>query len=79
MVISNFKLLETKGNNCLNKVYIAEVDVTTGWWFWKKTRRVRIFRPFGEYYRFLDNGEFTPGLSVENLARAWKAATGEDC
>lgn len=79
MKISNFKLLKTKGSSALNWVYYAEVDVTTGWWLWKKTETVKVFRPYGEFYRFLDSGKFTPGYELENLAAAWQAKTGEKC
>lgn len=77
MKLSNFQLLETKGAP-LCREFLAEVDVTTGFWFWQKTQRVKIFREFAGSWYFVDSGKFTPEFQAEELARAWKAKTGQE-
>ena len=80
MKLSNFKLVETRGKSPLDWAYYAEVDVTTGFLFWKKTNKaVTIFREYVGYYRFLKGGKHTPGHQAEDLAAAWKAQTGQNC
>lgn len=78
MKFSNFKLIKTEGTKPSNKVFIAEVDVETGVLFWKKKTRRKIMRQYGGYWFFCDNGKFTTGCQVENLARVWTAETGEE-
>ena len=51
----------------------AEVDVTTGYLWWRKTARRAIRRKDGGYWHFVDTGEFTPDYQAETLARAWEA------
>lgn len=79
MILSNFVLIETKGNNALNWEYFAEVDVTTrGILFWKKKiERKKIRKKFVGSWHFIDTGKFTPEYQAENLARAWEAQTGQ--
>lgn len=77
MKLSNFILKSTKGTSHTNYMYVAEVDVTRGFLFWKKTERKEIFRHYAEHWAFVDSGKFTPGLQAENLARAYTAKTGE--
>jgi len=79
MKVSNFKLEKTTGKSVLDKVFTASVDVTTGILFWKKTERKQITRKYAGYWHFTDTGVFTTGRDVENLARAWKANTGQEC
>ena len=78
MKIDNFKLIETKGDSCLNKTFRATVDVETGFWLWKKKRTVEIFREYAKHWHFVETGEYTPRIVVENLARSYKARTGEN-
>ena len=81
--LSNFKLLETRGKSILDRQYIAEVLVTTtsGMLFWKKVTAEyhKIRREYIGFWHFVDTGEYTPGDQAENLARAWKAKTGQEC
>lgn len=80
MKLKNFKLVETKGESILKREYFAEVDVETRPFpFWKKrveTRKIR--KEYVGVWHFVDTGEFTPEYQAENLARAWKAQTGQD-
>lgn len=77
MKLSNFVLKNTKGTNPLDWEFFAEVDVTSGFLWWKKTERRDIYREYGSMWIFADTGEYTPLLQAETLARAWKARTGE--
>ena len=78
MELSNFVKTKTKGKDITDREYFAEVDVTTGKWWWKKTVRREIRRKSIGYWHFTDNGEFTPGSQAEALARSWEATTGEE-
>jgi hypothetical protein len=79
MKLTNFRLVETKGKDCLTWEYIAEVDVITrGILFWiKRMNTKKIRRTYGNSWHFVDTGEWTPDRQAENLARAWTAQTGE--
>ena len=79
MKISNFTLDKVKGNSAINFEYFASDDVETGFLFWKKKERKAIRREFIGFWHFVDTGELTPDYYVENLARVWKAKTGQDC
>ena len=79
MKISNFMLNKTYGNRPMNWEYEGTVDIETGFWFWKKIKRVKVRREYAGFWYFVDTGEFTPGRKVENLARSWRALTGQDC
>lgn len=72
MEISDFKLLGTVGRG-LDLNYLAEVTVTTGWLFWRRSSRRQIFRELGNHWVFADTGEFCPGLQCSQLERAWRA------
>jgi len=79
MKISNFELIETRGNrSVIDRVYIAEVDVTTGF-FTKKTERVRIAREYANFWFWENTGKFCPSNVVEQLARAYAVKTGKEC
>ena len=70
MKIVSFKFTEKKGEG-QDAILYASVEVVTGSMFWKKRARKIIFKNWGDlYWRFLDNGEFTPGRDVESLERA---------
>lgn len=71
MRFSNFVLTQKKGKNALDWEFFAEVDVTTGAFWWKKTNRKKIRRTYTSSWYFVETGEFTPGYEVESLARAW--------
>jgi len=72
MKLSNFKLTETKGENALNWEAFATVDVR----HWFKTTSRKIRKEFARCWHFVDNGESTPGIQAETLARAWEAQNG---
>jgi len=44
----------------------------------KKQQGREIRREFIGFWHFTDTGKFTPGTQAEELARAWKARTGQD-
>lgn len=77
MKLDNFELTRTKGQDARDLEFFAVVDVTTGVLWWKKITRKEIWREYGGFWHFVETGEFTPGLQVEELARAWKAKTGQ--
>jgi hypothetical protein len=78
MRLSNFKMVSevTLGPPIFRMVESqrAEVDVTTGFLFWKKTVRRQILRKsdWGNFF-FTDTGRYCPGTQSEQLARAWEA------
>ena len=67
MKISNFKVLDNNG------LKLAEIDVETGIFFWKKKIRKQIARSIGGYWYFVDSGEYTPAYQAEEAERAYKA------
>lgn len=74
MEISNFTMIKETGSDPLYRTSIAEVDVTTRRLFRKRTERRRICRVgVSAYWFFMDTGEFTPGVQVECLERAYRA------
>lgn len=73
MKLSNFQMIKVKGKNALDLEYFAEVDVTTGSLFWKKTERRLIHRRYALAWRFADTGKFTPEFQAEELENAYKA------
>lgn len=73
MKISEFSIKKIIGTSALDWEYFAEVSVTTGMLFWKKTERRQIHRKYADYWHFVDNGQYTPGNQVERLARAYEA------
>lgn len=78
MQLSNFALTQTKWKSPIDFEYFAEVDVTTGALWWKKTERKEIRREYAGSWHFVETGKFTPGHQAEELERAWKARTGQD-
>ncbi|MCK9369268.1 hypothetical protein M0R04_04955 [Candidatus Dojkabacteria bacterium] len=82
MKVSNFKFVRLNGDNIINYELFATVDVTEDvqWWeFWKKPKTVTraIRKESIEFWHFVDTGNFTPGLVVENLFRAYEAQHGK--
>lgn len=74
MKITNFRNYESNGKGITKgREYTADVDVTTGFFGWKKTVTRQVKRPFCEYWFFVDTGKYTPGAVVEQLARSYKA------
>jgi hypothetical protein len=78
MQLSNFALTRTKGKSAIDFEYFADVDVTTGALWWKKTERKGIRREYVGSWNFVETGKFTPGQQAEELARAWKSKTGQE-
>lgn len=72
MKLSDFVLTHTKGDSLLSKEYFAEVSVTTGFLWWKRTERRKIYREIIGFWRFLDSGEYTPLLQAERLESAYR-------
>lgn len=66
MKLSNFEMLAS-----FVGARLAEVDVTTGMLWWRKTTRRQIGTK-AHYWIFLDTGEFTPGFQAEELASAYE-------
>ena len=73
MKLSEFVLTHTKGKNALDLEYFADVSVTTGALWWKKTERRKIRREYAGSWHFVDTGEFTPSFQAEQLERAYAA------
>lgn len=78
MKISNFNLDRTEGSSPFDRIFFATVDVETGFLLWKKKSRRAIRREYGSFWHFVDTGEFGPGHQIEDLARSFKAKTGEE-
>lgn len=74
---SDFVLTCTKGSNCLDWEYFAEVSVTieTGmlWWKRKTITRRKVSRTYAGHWFFVDTGEYTPGNEIAVLERSYKA------
>ena len=77
MILSEFVLTHTKGENPINWVYFADVSVKTeaGALWWKKTQwdRRKITRRYAGFWHFVDNGQMCPGDQAEALERSYKA------
>ncbi len=74
MKLSNFVLTHTIGKDPLDRELFAQVDVTTGFLWFKKTTKKIIFRKYlGCLWRFMDTGQMTPDNQAEDLERAWRA------
>lgn len=77
MKLSNFKYTKRTGINSLSWKFYGTVDVTTtaGFMFWKEQDTVEkeICREFANNWFFVETGEYTPGVSVETMERAWNA------
>lgn len=58
-------------NNLTGRIAVAEVDLSTGVWPFRKTRRVRIMRPSHVQYWTYEDGSWTPGSQAEELERRW--------
>lgn len=76
MELSNFQVVRVDGKSPLDKKLHATVDVTSGSLWWKRTVTRPIVRKYGEFFRFADTGEMTPGAQAEELQRRHSAVTG---
>lgn len=77
MSYSNFKLIKITGNG-IHVRYTATIDVTTGFWIFKKINTRTIHRELGGNWFFMDTGRFTTGYEVQALERVFKAKQGKD-
>ena len=73
MKLSEFVLTHKVGSSPLNWEYFADVSVTEGMLWWKKTTRRKIHREYAGFWHFVDNGQLTPGHQVEALEYSYKA------
>ena len=72
MKISNFELIRTITVG-KERRYLAEIDVTTGFWFWKKTIRRQILSRRLLGWFFIDDGVDVKSTEVvDNLLDLWK-------
>jgi hypothetical protein len=71
MKITNFRNLIVK-----DSIATAQVDVTTGFWFWEKTevKVVANVFPQSTNWWWIDTGETTPDVTVQKLYRVYLAA-----
>ena len=66
MEITNFR--ENTRDGYDGDWIFAEVDITTGYLWWKRTKSVEVVRDkYSTCWRFVDSGEYTPGFRVESL------------
>lgn len=72
MKITNFRLTERKGSNCLDWKFKALVNIETGFIF-TKSGDVEIYKEYGSFWSFCDTGKFTPSDDVEELVRKEEA------
>lgn len=63
----------TKRDTGIHDIAYATVDVTTGFWLWKRTCTYTAIND-NIYWRFMGTGEFTPGTQMEDLVKAAKKA-----
>lgn len=74
----NFKIVRKSQSGLL-----ATVNATyrTGFlWLTKCTEQVKVFKPVrSEFWRFMDNGKYTPITSMENLYIKWKFEKSMEC
>lgn len=68
-------------NQTTNTAY-ADVEVQTGFFWWRKTTTKQVFAPCYSTlahvgnWSFLESGEYTPGMQCERLYRACAARMG---
>lgn len=74
MKLSNFKDIKYVDADTLKERRFAEVDVTTGSLWWKKTERKTVTRGVFDYWCFVDSGEELPYEPIKSLARGHDAA-----
>lgn len=72
MRLSNFRDMVKVGSP-LDWTLLANVDITTGLLWWKKTEQgVRVGRQVCECWRRMDTGERLPLFQSNDLEAAWK-------
>ena len=78
MILSDFLMThQAKGESLFDRVYFANVQVTTQtgslWWRRRNVVRRDIARGLSGLWYFVDNGEFCPSYQAESLERSYKA------
>ena len=76
MKLSNLHEVRRSGTSPLNWKFTAQVDVTTGMLWWKKTQTRFIAKDYAGFWFFTDTGAFCPGVQAERLFRAVEFANG---
>lgn len=75
MTYSNLIITKIKYKYNIPWEYFGTVDITTGFWLFKKTQTHQIFKA-GVHWQFLTTGEYTYGSQVERLEEIQKATDG---
>ena len=77
--LTNFQLKSVTGNNITNYRYVANVDIQTGFWFFKKTETVEITRRYASGWVFTTGwrcGNTAPPRLLQGLEEAYLAEQG---
>lgn len=69
MKLSNIRNFERHGRSAIDWKFTADVDVTTGFLWWKKTETKKVACKYAGFWFFVDTGMFTPGSQMEAMAR----------
>ena len=76
MRLSNYRNPVVTGTKLSDKKITADVDVTTGMLWWKKTATRRIGREPSQFYVFLDDGTRAPEITL-GLEQAYRIEHNE--
>ena len=77
MKVSNLKITGLKGSNKLDYEFTATIDITTGFWIWKKTKTHEIAKSYFGSWAYTSTGRWVPGFDVEALERVERHKTGK--
>jgi len=72
MKFSNFEVTDAIVTDIFVLIH-AEVDIEKGFFFFKKKERIKVYKDLF-FWRYADNGRYTPYTIVEGLYSAWKAS-----
>lgn len=75
MKITNFRNYRKEGSGILFSKEYADVDVETRFLWFKKKQTKSISKTVVSWF-FVDTGEWTPGLIVEELEKSYHAKKG---
>ncbi len=73
MILSDYREVSQIDTGLASYLKVAEVTVTTGKWFWKRSTRRQIARPSVGFWRFVDTGELCPGSQAHELESSFDA------
>lgn len=73
MILSNFKLIRTEAHGQST----AEIDVTSGSLWWKRTATRMIAKNYCGDWFFCDDGSYVPERKMLCLVRAWEFKNGK--